>query len=336
MSYFRYSRTLLITAASIAVTVLAGCATSNTATAVDDETARGREQMIRAFDAAWVRALHNGSIGEVLDAEPAVQPGAANGFVVYLADCLPLPEFTPYPEEPVGLLKKIIDSGEIRRMVQDVPSTPGSTSYYFEGLTKGYLNAVLTELGEHYGVEIKYVDVGYPPGRLASTSALIDDEVDFVGQLNATGGRTQNLRRRVSRRYGCTMIASSQFLQIPQDSPLVDEIKSLRDLMARPDVRVCAGPLTTQTAKAFLPEHQVMTRYIDDIAQCDDKIKRGKADIMINPLPDLSMTGFDNYKSVHTLIVAGTPLWVAQEGIVCDIQPASGRGEAECREINPL
>ena len=320
--------------AALATALLSGCTTSSSVTTTDDETARGREQLIRAFDAAWVRILANGQIREILDTEPAVDPGAANGYIVRLADCLPLPDFTPYPEEPVGLLKKILDSGEIRRMVQDVPNSPESTTYYFTGITDRYMDALLAELGSHYGVKIKYTNVGYPPGRLASTSGVLNDEVDFISQLNATGGRTQNLRRRVSRRFSCTMVASSQFIQIPENSELVNEIKSLHDLMDRPDVRVCAGPMTTQTAKSFLPEHTVTTRYIDDISQCDDRIKKGKADIMINPLPDLTIAGMEGYKSVHTLIVAGTPLWVATEGIACDVQPASGRGEMECRELN--
>lgn len=327
-------RTLLLAGITAA---LVGCATNSSVnTEQSDDTARGREQLVRAFDAAWVRVLANGKVREILDSEPAEDPGAANGFVVRMADCLPLPDLTPYPEQPVGLLQQVLDSGQIRRMVQDVPDTPGSTSHYFSNITIRYFEAVLEEMGNHYGVKIKYTDVGYPPGQLASTSALLNDEVDIVSQLNATGGRTQNMRRRDSRRFSCTMVASSQFIQIPADSQLNDEIKSLHDLMDRPDVRICAGPLTTQTAKSFLPEHTVMTRYIDDIAQCDDKIQRGKADIMINPLPDLSIAGFDNYKSVHTLIVAGTPLWVAKEGVVCDIQPASGRGEPECRAIDPL
>jgi hypothetical protein len=253
-----------------------------------------------------------------------------------MADCLPLADLTPYPEAPVGLLKKVLDSGQIRRLIQDVPTTPGSTTDYFSGISIRYFEALLEEISSHYGVDIEYTNVGYPPGRLASTSALINDEVDFLSQLNAAGGRTQNLRRRISRRFGCTIIASSQFIQIPQDSPLVSEIKSLNDLMDRPDIRICAGPLSTQTIKAFMPNHTVMTRYIDDIADCDDKISRGKADIMVNPLPDLGIAGFDQYISVPTLIVAGTPLWVAQEGIACDVEPASGRGAMDCREINPL
>lgn len=93
--------------AALATALLSGCTTSSSVTTSDDETARGREQLIRAFDAAWVRILANGQIREILDTEPAVDPGAANGYIVRLADCLPLPDFTPYPEEPVGLLKNV-------------------------------------------------------------------------------------------------------------------------------------------------------------------------------------------------------------------------------------
>jgi hypothetical protein len=234
------------------------------------------------------------------------------------------------------LLKTVLESGTMRVMVQNVPDTPGSTSHYFQSLTDRYFQAVLEELGNHYGVKIGYTEVPYPPGRLGSTSALLNDEVDIVSQINATGGVTQDLRRRTSRRYGCTMVASSQFIQIPKGSPLIGQIKSMDDLIDRPDVRICAGPLTTQTAEAFLPKHKVMTAFIDDIAQCDKRIKAGKADIMINPLPDLSIAGYGDYSSVHTLLVAGTPLWVAAEGIVCDIPPAGGKGPPNCREVNPL
>ena len=340
LSRLSAGRLLTIVAAMLLVTVT-GCAgmsqtQADQTQADNEEAARGREQMIRAIDAAWVRVIASGKYDAILATEPAEDPGAAEGFIVRMADCLPLPQLTPYPEQPVGLLKKVLDSGEVRRMVQDVPDTPGSTSHYFTSVTTRFFDAVLEEIGNHYGVELTYTNVGYPPGRLASTSALLNDEVDIVSQLNATGGRTQNLRRRISRRFSCTMVASSQFVQIPEDSPLVEEITNFKDLINRPDVRICAGPLTTQTAKAFMPEHKIMTRYIDDIAQCDDRIKRGKADVMMNPLPDLGIAGYDNYRSVHTLLVAGTPLWVTLEGIACDIEPENGKGEPECREIDPL
>jgi ABC-type amino acid transport substrate-binding protein len=327
---------LCITLSTAALLFLSGCASTGSSTSAMTDEAKGREQLIRAFDAAWVRVIASGKQREILDSEPPDNPGLANSYVVRMADCLPLPDLTLYPENPTGLLKKILDSGEIRRLVQDVPNTKKDSSYFFSTLSQRLFQSMLDEMGSHYGVEISYTNVAATPGRLASTSYLIDDEVDIVSQLNAAGGRTQNLRRLISRRHTCTLTAASQFIHIPESSQLAGEINSLHDLMSRTDVRICAGPLTTQTAKAFLPEHKVTTRYISDIAECDQRVKDGKADVIMNPIPELAWADIEGYKSVHTLIVAGTPLWVAKEGIACDIAPANGKGEPECREINPL
>lgn len=332
-----YLTKLSIILATATMLVLTGCATTSSTSAQEiDDVAKGREQLVAAFDAAWVRVIASGKQREILDTEPPSQPGLANSYVVRMADCLPLPDLTPYPENPTGLLKKVIDSGEIRRLVQDVPNTKKDSSYFFSTLSERLFQAMLDEMGKQYDTTISYTNVAAAPGRLASTSYLLDDKVDIVSQLNATGGRTQNMRRRDSRRYTCTLTASTQFIHIPENSQLAGEINSLNDLMNRTDVRICAGPLTTQTAKAFLPEHKVTTRYISDIDECHKRVEQGKADVIMNPIPSLTMADIEGYKSVPTLIVAGTPLWVAKEGVVCDIAPARGKGEPECRAINPL
>jgi hypothetical protein len=329
---------LVILMITIGATVLAGCATTdttgNTTPATDDTVARGREQLIRAFDAGWIRFVASGGDLAAQATEPPNEPGAASGYVVRLADCLPQPELAAWPEEPVGLFKKILDTGSVRKLVQAVPNTRGDTSYYFSGLGDKYLRGVLDEIGAHYGVTIETVDVAAKPGRLPSTSYLLDDETDFVAQLNATGGVTQQMRRRISRRFTCTMSASSQFLQIPESSELADQINSWTDLVAREDVRICAGPLSTQTVRAFLPKHKVNTIYINDLPGCVRQIEKGKADIMINPLPDLALAGIEEFKSVPTMIVAGTPLWVALEGVEC---PSDGDPKTEdaCFETDP-
>ena len=84
-----------------------------------------------------------------------------------------------------------------------------------------------------------------------------------------------------------------------------------------------------------MPEHTVKTKYVNDLTGCDKDVKAGKLDVIINPLDDLGIAGIDGYRSVHTLIVAGTPLWVAAEGIAC---PSDGdpKTEDECHEQNPL
>ena len=300
----------------------------------NDDVARGREQLIRAFDAAWIRFVAAGKVEEVLATEPPNQPGISAAYVVRLADCLPSPDLAKFPEEPVGMFKRIIDSGTIRQIGQDVPNTPGDTSYYFSGIGEKYLDGVLKEIGAHYGVEITVENVLFPPGTLPATGALLNDEADYVGQLNATGGVSQGIRRRTSRRFSCTMSASGQFIHIPKASDLAAEIDTWKDLASRPELRICAGPLSTQTIRAFLPKHTVKTVYINDLPICADRIESGKSDLIVNPLPNLAIAGIDGYESVATNIVAGTPLWVALEGIEC---PPDGdpKTEDECLETNP-
>lgn len=299
-----------------------------------DDVARGREQLIRAFDAAWIRFVAAGKVDEVLATEPPNQPGLAASYIVKLADCLPSPDLAEFPDEPVGIFKRIIDTGTIRQIGQDVPNTPGDTSYYFSGVSDKYLDGLLAEIGAHYGVTITAENVLFPPGTLPATAALLNDEADYVGQLNATGGVSQGMRRRISRRYTCTMSASSQFIHIPKTAELAAEIDTWKDLASRPDVRICAGPLSTQTIRAFLPKNTVKTVYINDIPICVERIESGESDLIVNPLPNLAIAGIDGYESVPTNIVAGTPLWVALEGIEC---PSDGdaKTEDECFETDP-
>lgn len=301
----------------------------------EEDIARGREQLIRAFDAGWIRVIASRKDLEILSTEPANAPGAARDYMVRLADCLPQPEIADWPEKPVGMFKDILETGVIRQLVQGVPQTPENTSWYFSGVSQRYQDAIFEEIEKHYGVRLRVESVVVPPGRLPITSLLNANKVDFITQLNATGGNSQGLRRRISRRFSCTMSASSQFIHIPEESKLIDEIKSLNDLMLRPDVRICAGPLTTQAAQAYLPEHTVKTKFINDLTACDKAVKKGDLDVIMNPLNDLKIAHLEGYTAVPTLLVAGTPLWVAAEGIEC---PSDGdpKTEDECFEVDKL
>lgn len=300
----------------------------------DEEIARGREQLIRALDAGWIRYIAARKDLEALATEPENQPGAAASYMWRLADCLPQPEIAHWPEKPVGMFKDILETGVIRQLVQGVPETPANTAWYFSGVSRKYQAGVIAEIEKHYDVKLKVESVVVAPGRLPITSLLNDNKVDIVTQLNATGGNSQGLRRRNSRRFTCTMSASSQFIHIPEKSKLVDEISNFNDLMARPDISVCAGPLTTQAAQAYMPDHTVRTIYVDDLTGCDRAVRNGKQDVIINPLNDLKIAGIEGYKSVPTYLVAGTPLWVAAEGIEC---PSDGdpKTEDECFETDP-
>jgi hypothetical protein len=293
---------------------LSGCATRH---AFDAELAQGREQLVQAFDAAWVRVVAGGEYYRILGRLPKENPGGARDYMVELADCLPQPENVPFPERPVGLLKQVLDSGEIRRGTQLNPLTPGDTAAYFSPVSDAMQEAMFAEIEKHYGVKLKITEVALKPPSNATTSLLANDEADFIDQLNATGGDTQGMRRRASRRFTCTISAVMQFIHVPEKAPLAARLSSWEDVRKDTGIRICTGPLSTQTMRAFLPQHKVTTKYIGDISNCLKLIEAGEADVIANPLPDLGIAGVPGYKAIHTLIVTGTPLWVAREGIVC-------------------
>ena len=84
-----------------------------------------------------------------------------------------------------------------------------------------------------------------------------------------------------------------------------------------------------------MPEHTVQTKFVNDLPACDKAVKDGKLDVIMNPLHDLSVAGIEGYRSVHTLIVAGTPLWVAKEGITCE-DDGNPKTEDKCSLDDPL
>ena len=112
----------------------------------DAEVAKGREQLIRAFDAGWIRVIASRKDLEILETEPSSQPGAAKNYMVRLADCLPQPEIAEWPEKPVGMFKDILETGVIRQLVQGVPQTPENTSWNFSGISQRYQDAIFEEI----------------------------------------------------------------------------------------------------------------------------------------------------------------------------------------------
>ncbi|MBM4196566.1 MAG: amino acid ABC transporter substrate-binding protein [Gammaproteobacteria bacterium] len=319
--------------AAAAVSLVTGCATAG-APAVDPDVARGREQLVQAFDAAWVRVVASGEYYRILDRFPKERPGAARSYMVELADCLPHPDLVTFPEKPVGMFKRIIDTGEIRRGTQFNPLGKGDTAAYFSPISDALLDAMFVEIEKHYGVKLKVSEATLQLPSNETTSLVVDGRADFIDQLNATGGDTQGMRRRASRRFTCSISAVTQFIHVPEKSPLAAKLNSWEDVRANKDVRICTGPLSTQTMKSFLGDSRVQTKYIGDISNCVRAIEEGKADVIANPLNDLSIAGVPGYKRIHTLIVTGTPLWVAKEGIVC---PSDGnpKTEDQCRAEEP-
>jgi len=281
--------------------------------------AKGREQLVTALDAAWVRILDNGTYRKILNAHGAAE------VLVNIVDCLPAPGMIPFPEKPEGLLKQILDTKHIRvGTMIDSPPGPETTANFFSPVSADMLKAVLKEIAVHYGTgPITVTRVTIPP-PFNATSALNKKDIDILDQLNALGGESENLRRRTSRRFTCTLSGSRQVLYVKKEAPYT----TFEDVLNDGDVKICAGPLSTQLTRAYFkgPDQSVTTKYVFDISSCLAEVVSGKADAMMSPFPDEKFfpasidTDGDRapdtdprplIRSIDTNLVTGTPYWVA-------------------------
>jgi hypothetical protein len=282
----------------------------------------GRQQLVDALDAAWVRALDEGQVREIINRNDA------NDFVINIADCLPDPHVTRYPEEPIGTLKRILDEQRIKVGVSDTGKIDeGSTAFHFTNMGDEVINALLTRIAEHYGSgPIEMVTVKIPPPFL-NTTYIDSGKADILGLVNALGGSTKDdKRRRKARRYTCTMTATPQFIWMLKDGG--PDWQNIDDALNARDVHFCAGPLSNELTKTYFdqPGQTTKTEFVADLAKCLPKLVNGKADAMINPMPherffpEFIDTDGDGkaetataglFRVIDTRIVAGTPLWVA-------------------------
>ena len=303
---------LLLTAA---LTLLS----AQSAVAKPDGESAGREQLVDAFDAAWVRVVRSGQYRDIINnfAEPIPGVIDAADYIVNQSDCLPNPDVTPFPGQPKGRFAEILANEEIRQgSVLGAPwfiSGGRNTSDWFSGglggsdMLAATLDAMLAEIANHYGtgpIAITQIEIPFP---FNTTSALQDGifglsvnvfspqyapfqpvslpgvTVDFLDQFNAKGGESEGLRRLKGRRSTCTLSSSGQFIHVPVGSPYT--INSIDDLRADPSIRICTGNLATQTSNQYFPDNTVVTMRSYDIAECYEAMRDGTADVFINSLP---------------------------------------------------
>jgi ABC-type amino acid transport substrate-binding protein len=292
---------------------------SSQALAGSSNPANGQKQLVTALDAAWVRIVDNDKYRQILKANNASE------VMVNIVDCLPSPDMIPFPEKPEGLLKQILDTKNIKvGTMSNGPPGPETTANFFAPISVEILEAVLGEISKNYGTgPIAVTRVIIPP-PFNATTALNKGEIDIIDLLNALGGKSENLRRRTSRRFTCTLCASKQVLYVKNEAPY----QNFDDVLNDPDVKICAGPLSTQLTKGYFngPEQSVTTKYVFDISLCLAQVISGKVDAMISPFPDkkffpaLIDTDKDRkpdtdlrplIRAIDTHLVAGTPYWVA-------------------------
>jgi hypothetical protein len=351
----------------------------------DKDLSGGREQIILAFDAAWTRVVNSGKYREIITTfdEPIAIGIDATDYITNMSDCLPNTELTPFPKvnSVKGRFAEILADEEIRvgTVFAGFQGTPGGTTsdWFTRGDPGGpghsdqsaaMMTAMLAEIAAFYGTgTINRVDIEIP-FPFNNTSALQDgifgfsfgspnlpfgpvndpgNTVDILDQVNAKGGRSEGIRRLISRRSTCTFSASGQFIQIPAGSPLVAQIQSIDDLAADTSVRICTGNLSTQLSGAYFPNHHVFTSRGEDIVDCYQRLINTVADcdppspangfdplncishVMMSSLPvmptavQLGVPGpAAMAPSVDTLIVAGTPYWVREDDITCGPIPS--------------
>ena len=320
---------------------------------------KASQQIVDAFDAAWVRVVRSGQYRQIIQnfAEPIPGVIDATDYIVNQADCLPNPDVTPFPAEPKGRFKKILEKEEIvRGLVTGAPwfvSGGRNTSDWFtaglggSSILDDLLDAILAEISAHYGIGPITIVTEEIPFPFNTTTALQDGifgfnvnvfseqyapftqvdrpgvTVDFLDQFNAKGGESEELRRLKGRRSTCTVSSSGQFVHVPVGSPFV--INNIDDLAADPSIRICTGNLSTQTANQYFSANTVVTKRSFDISECYESIRDGESDVFINSLPvnpssaQLGVDGGPAFQpSVDLKIVAGTPYWTKGKNIVCE------------------
>lgn len=277
--------------------------------------------LVEALDAAWVRVLDKDIFRNI------VTRHGLQDVVINISDCLPKPEVTHFPAKPAGTLKKILESKQVNVGVSAAGRLDdGATATRFTAMSDELLAAVFSELAAHYDIDsiaINY-DTIRPPFPITST--LNSGVIDIVGLVNALGGETEDLRRRDSRRFTCTLTATRQILWLKkEDGP---QWQDINDALDDPNISLCVGPLSNQLSKSYFdgPGQKVKTEFYSDLDKCLAKLINGEVDAMASPFtherffpekvdttgdgkPDTAIAGL--LRSIDTNIVAGTPLWVA-------------------------
>jgi hypothetical protein len=264
----------------------------------------GKNQLVQALNAAFIRVLSSGKWNEI------TKPYGP--MVVNLADCYPTPDYAPFPKKPVGLLKTILDSRQIK--VGMYPATLEGSANYFLPLNNALYDAIFNELVKAYNLPGPItripVIVNPPSGNLLFKQ--LNTGVFDITDLNcALGGastgwsyQTQKQLRRHIARFTCTVLSSGQYLQVKKDSPF----QSMADLQADPNTKICAGMLSSQLATAYFPGHVVHLPAGNDIQECGDGVLNGTYAAYMHFDPTPVKPGL---RTIDTAIVSGVPIWVA-------------------------
>jgi len=279
----------------------------------------GKDQLVDALDAAFARVLDSGKFRQIINNDQVAGP-----LMVNIGDCYPrIVEdgvgIYPFPQNPTGVLKNILDSKKIRMGTFDVFS-PGhnipGTFHVFDNINVVIMRAIIDELGKGYGIPLS-PDPGaiqivpvllWPPSSGLVFTKLNNgdfDITDFLGALGATakvGGIPA--RRRKLARFTCTVFGTPWYIHVRNDSPY----QTFDDVLADTNADLCVGLLSARLSADYFKNALSITQGLDDLAECSAGVVAGTYDAYLHfdPIPSLP-----ELRSIPMPIVSGIPIWVA-------------------------
>jgi len=281
-----------------------------------EDPAVGKDQLVDALDAAFVRVLDSGKYREIINGDPIAGP-----LMVNIGDCYPRikedgVEIYPFPQNPTGLLKNILDSKKVRMGTFDVVNhnIPG-TFHVFDNVNVVIMRAIIDELGKGYdippspnpgAIQIDQVLI-WPPSSGKVFTMLNNgdfDITDFLGALGATAtveGVPE--RRRKLARFTCTIFGTPWYIHVRNNSPY----QTFDDVLADTTADLCVGMLSARLSEDYF-KNATITQGTDDLTECSEGVRDGVYDAYLHfdPIPHLP-----ELRSIPMQIVSGIPIWVA-------------------------
>jgi hypothetical protein len=297
----------------------------------EDYPGQGKDQLVQALDAAIARVIDSGQWRAIVNSDPAVAP-----LIINIGDCYPRitdgeDVIYPFPENPVGLLKEILETKYIVVGDYDVsdPFVPG-TFHAFDTVNPALLRAIIDELGAGYGIP-KSPDPGaieivpnylWPPSsalmfeRLALGRDWVDPEDPTqkghdINGFNAALGATVGVegvekRRRDVARFTCTAFGTAWYAHVRNDS----SYQNIDDVIADSTADLCVGQLSSRLSEDYFKNAKSIAKQFtaDDLVVCSEGVSDGTYDVYLHfdPVPYSS-----GLRSIPLQIVSGIPIWVA-------------------------
>jgi len=262
----------------------------------------GKEQLVRALNAAFVRVMASGKWLEIYE------PEFAHGFV-NISDCYPDVANTPFPANPTGLLLQVINTRQLK--IGSHPPSPDSST-----TSPLIIQAMLDEINTAYNLSppIQRVDVylAYQSSTLLfqNLNAGLFDVTDIVA---ATGGivagwpGTPKQPRRYVARPTCTVSGVEQFLYVKPDSPY----QTMTDVLKIPNAKMCWSPTSNQIGTAYFSNATgTLTTMVDAPTVCGGGVMDGTYDAWLDTNPDDAQYG---PRLIETHLYTGVPMWVAAD-----------------------